>query len=66
MPRVKVTGNGEIEEVVRDAKRDDLRGYGVCVVSDDGRSLTFPTTGGDCVLDGVTGKLSHPVPLPDS
>ena len=40
--------------------------YGVCVVSDDGRRLTFPTTGGDCVLDGVTGKLSRPVPLPDS
>ena len=62
----KLIAQHEIEAVVRDAKRDDLRGYGVCVVSDDGRSLTFPTTGGDCLLDGVTGKLSLPVPLPDS
>ena len=61
----KLIAQHEIEAVVRDAKRDDLRGYGVCVVSDDGRSLTFPTTGGDCMLDGATGKLSRPDPLPD-
>ena len=61
----KLIARHEIEEVVRDAKKDDWRGYGVCVVSDDGRSLTFPTSGGDCVLDGTTGKLSRPAPLPD-
>lgn len=61
----KLIARHEIEEVVRDATKDDLQGYGVCVVSDDGRSLTFPTSGGDCVLDGTTGKLSRPAPLPD-
>ena len=61
----KLIARHEIEEVVRDAKKDEWRGYGVCVVSDDGRSLTFPTSGGDCVLDGATGKLSRPAPLPD-
>ena len=61
----KLIARHEIEEVVRDATKDDLQGYGVCVVSDDGRSLTFPTAGGDCVLDGATGKLSRPAPLPD-
>ena len=61
----KLIARYEIEEVVRDAEKDDLSGYGVCVVSDDGRSITFPTAGGDCVLDGATGKLSRPAPLPD-
>ena len=61
----KLIARYEIEEVVRDAEKDDLSGYGVCVVSDDGRSITFPTAGGDCVLDGATGKLSRPDPLPD-
>ena len=61
----KLIARHEIKEVFRDAKKDDLRGYGVCVVSDDGRSFTFPTSEGDCVLDGVTGKLSRPAPLPD-
>lgn len=55
----KLIARHEIKEVVRDAKKDDLRGYGVCIVSDDGRRLTFPTAGGDCVLDGATGKLSR-------
>lgn len=61
----KLIARHEIKEVFRDAKKDDLRGYGVCVVSDDGRSFTFPTSEGDCVLNGMTGELSRPEPLPD-
>jgi len=61
----KLIAKHEIAEVFRDAKRDDLRGYGVCVVSADGRTIAIPTVEGDCVLDGVTGELTRPPPVPD-
>lgn len=54
----------ELEGVLRN---DDCSGpfsYAVCSISEDGRTFRFPTANGDYVLDGVTGDLKRPKPLP--
>ena len=49
-----------IENVFRVAPHDDLPGQGVAVFSTDGKSMVFPTTDGDCVLDLMSGSLMRP------
>ena len=49
-----------IENVFRFAPHDDLPGQGVAVFSADGKSMVFPTTDGDCVLDLMSGSLMRP------
>ena len=55
----------EIKEVLCEGVHDALRGYGVVTISQDGRTITIPTQGGDCVLNGETGELTRPEPTAD-